>query len=184
MGGAAEMHIIRGAEERQIAQLLPQARPGAWKPQRNLARVLDGGGGVGWRTGSAPIFMVTWATASPTPATGRLLQTFMGWVRRPACVLCLPTFPLQEPVGDGNLRWKTEDPPPSPPWPSVLTPCPDLVDSAGGLWVGLPGHPWWAAGGFWGRWGATVRLRGLVRAERRLPAAGSRPGSAGRPGSS
>lgn len=101
---------------------------------------------MGWRTGSAPVFMVTWATASPTPATGRLLQTFMGWARRPACVLCLPTLPLQEPVGDGNLRWKTEDPPP----PTVAFCAHPLPRPSGQCWRTLGRTAWPPLVGSWG----------------------------------
>lgn len=91
----------------------------------------------------------------PTPEPGLLTLTFRGWVGRPSCT-------PQEPGWGGNLRCKTEAtfPSPSERGPSVLTPCSDLVDGDGGLGVGPPGRPWWAPGGFWGRWGATVRLRG------------------------
>lgn len=67
-------------------------------------------------------------------------------------------------------------------WFFVFIFCFDLVDSVGGFWVGLFGYFWWVVGGFWGRWGVIVRLRGLVRVERRLLVAGFCLGFVGRLG--
>lgn len=116
----------------------------------------DAAGGQGQGRWQFCLWLCDSASAAP-PWTWAAPGTLLGWVRSQ----CEP-----EPQISSRSLFPA-------PVPSVPTHCPDPVDSAGEI---LASTAWWVVVGFWGRWGATGRLRGLVPAEMRLPDPGSCPG--------